>query len=143
MIEELWGASAAGFIGGAPKLGKSWLGLDMAVSVTSATSCLERYPVIEPGPALVYLADDALPSVRERVCGIARRRGLELGDLNLHVITAPTLRLDRAGDRDRLFEAVRRLRARLLLLDPLVRLHFADELCDASHNSSHVTSPVM
>jgi len=38
-----------------------------------------------------------------------------------------SIRLDRAGDRDQLFEAVRRLRARLLLLDPLVRLHCADE----------------
>jgi hypothetical protein len=25
----------------------------------------------------------------------------------------------------------------------LVRLHSLDELCDASHNSSYVTSPVM
>jgi hypothetical protein len=127
MIEGLWGASAVGLVGGAPKCCKSWLGLDMAVSVATATSCLERYEILEPGPALVYLAEDALLTVRERVAGIARRRGLELRDLDLHVITAPTLRLDRAEDREQLFEAVRRLRARLLLLDPLVRLHSADE----------------
>jgi hypothetical protein len=127
MIEGLWGASAVGLVGGAPKCCKSWLGLDMAVSVATATPCLERYAVVEPGTALVYLAEDALATVRERVAGIARRRKLELSQLELHVITAPTLRLDRAGDRDQLFEAVRRLRARLLILDPLVRLHSADE----------------
>jgi hypothetical protein len=127
MIEGLWGASAVGLVGGAPKCCKSWLGLDMAVSVATATPCLERYEVAEHGPTLVYLADDALATVRERVAGIARRRGLELTELDLHVITAPSLRLDRPGDRDQLFDAVGRLRARLLLLDPLVRLHSADE----------------
>jgi hypothetical protein len=127
MIEGLWGASAVGLVGGAPKCCKSWLGLDMAVSVATQTPCLERYAIVEPGAALVYLAEDTLSTVRERVAGIARRRGLELTALDLHVITAPTLRLDRAGDRDQLFEAGRRLRARLLLLDPLVRLHSADE----------------
>jgi hypothetical protein len=127
MIEGLWGASAVGLVGGAPKSCKSWLGLDMAVSVATQTRCLERYEILEPGAALVYLAEDALLTVRERVSGIARRRGLDLTALDLHVITAPTLRLDRAGDREALFEAARRLRARLLLLDPLVRLHSADE----------------
>jgi hypothetical protein len=45
----------------------------------------------------------------------------------LHVITAATLRLDDPGDRDRLVATVARLRPRLLLLDPLVRLHSGDE----------------
>ena len=72
----------------------------------------------EPGPALVYLAEDALPVVRERVAGMARHRGLDLAGVDVHVITAPVLRLDREPDRTRLLEAARRLRPRLLLLDP-------------------------
>ena len=43
------------------------------------------------------------------------------------MITAPTLRLDRDPHRTRLFETAKRLRPRLLLLDPLVRLHGIDE----------------
>jgi AAA domain len=43
------------------------------------------------------------------------------------VITASVLRLDRGADRARLRETTRRLRPRLLLLDPLVRLHGIDE----------------
>ena len=38
---------------------------------------------------LVYLAEDALPIVRERVEGMARHRGLELAGVDIHVITAP------------------------------------------------------
>lgn len=127
LIEGLWGPAAVGLIGGAPKSCKSWLGLDMAVSVVTGTPCLGRYRIEEPGAALVYLAEDALSVVRERVASIARSRGLPLSNLDLHVITAASLRLDQARDRERLFETAQCLRPRLLLLDPLVRLHAADE----------------
>jgi hypothetical protein len=127
LVEGLWGAQSVGVIGGAPKCAKTWLGLDMALSVATGTACLGRYAVPEPGPVLVYLAEDALPVVRERVAGMARHRGLDLAGVDVHVITAPVLRLDREPDRTRLLEAIRPLRPRLLLLDPLVRLHGIDE----------------
>jgi RecA-family ATPase len=127
LVEELWGASSVGVIGGAPKCAKTWLGLDMALSVATGTACLGKYAVPEPGPVLVYLAEDALPVLRERVEGMARHRSLDLGQVEIHVITAPTLRLDRDRDRTRLWETTRRLRPKLLLLDPLVRLHGIDE----------------
>lgn len=127
LIEELWGDSSVGVIGGAPKCAKTWLGLDMALSVATGTPCLGKYAVPKSGPVLVYLAEDALPIVRQRVAGMARQRGLDLAAVELYVITAVTLRLDRDPHRSRLFETARRLRPRLLLLDPLVRLHGIDE----------------
>jgi RecA-family ATPase len=127
LVDELWGASSVGVIGGAPKCAKTWLGLDMALSVATGTACLGKYAVPQPGPVLVYLAEDALLFVRERIEGMARYRGLELDSVEIHVITAPVLRLDRDRDRTRLWETTRRLRPRLLVLDPLVRLHGIDE----------------
>jgi len=127
LVEQLWCAQSVGVIGGAPKCAKTWLGLDMALSVATGTPCLGKYAIPEPGPVLVYLAEDALRTVRERVEGIARHRGLDLEGVEIHVITAPVLRLDHDRDRRRLWEAVRRLRPRLLVLDPLVRLHGIDE----------------
>ena len=127
LIEQLWGESSVGVIGGAPKCSKTWLGLDMALSVATGTPCLGKYAVPRAGPVLVYLAEDALPVVRERVAGMARHRGLDLAGVEIHVITAPTLRLDRDPHRGRLLETAKRLRPRLLLLDPLVRLHGIDE----------------
>ena len=127
LVEELWGASSVGVIGGAPKCAKTWLGLDMALSVAPGTACFGKYAVPEPGPVLIYLAEDALLVVRERVAGMARHRGLDLAGVEVHVITAPVLRLDRGPDRARLWEATQRLRPRLLVLDPLVRLHGIDE----------------
>jgi len=127
LVEQLWGESSVGVIGGAPKCSKTWLGLDLALSVATGTECLGKYAVTRAGPVLVYLAEDALPVVRERVEGMARHRGLDLAGVEIHVITAPTLRLDRGPHRERLFETARRIRPRLLLLDPLVRLHGIDE----------------
>jgi len=127
LVEELWGARSVGVIGGAPKCAKTWLGLDMALSVATGTACLGKYAVPEPGPVLVYLAEDALLVVRERIGGMARHRGLDLAGVEIHVITTPVLRLDRDRDRARLLETTRRLRPRLLVLDPLVRLHGIDE----------------
>lgn len=127
LIDQLWGASSVGVIGGAPKCSKTWLALDMALSVATGTACLNKYDVPEPGPVLIYLAEDALSVVRERVEGMARQRGLDLDAVDVHVITAPTLRLDRDPHRTQLLETARRIRPRLLLLDPLVRLHGIDE----------------
>ena len=127
LVEQLWGASSVGVIGGAPKCSKTWLGLDLALSVATGTACLGKYAVPEPGPVLVYLAEDALPIVRERVAGMARHRGLDLDRVGIHVITAAILRLDQEPHRTRLLETAKRLRPRLLLLDPLVRLHGLDE----------------
>ena len=56
LVEQLWGASSVGVIGGAPKCSKTWLGLDLALSVATGTACLGTYAVPEAGPVLVYLA---------------------------------------------------------------------------------------
>src|SRR5271156_1088417 len=110
LVEQLWCANSVGVIGGAPKCAKTWLGLDMALSVATGTACLGKYAVPEPGPVLVYLAEDALLVVRERVAGMARHRGLDLAQVAIHVITAPVLRLDRDPDRTRLLATTQRLR---------------------------------
>ena len=94
LVEQLWGDSSVGVIGGAPKCSKTWLGLDLALSVATGTPCLGRYAVPRPGPVLVYLAEDALPVVRERVQGMARHRGLDLADVDIYVITAASLQFD-------------------------------------------------
>ncbi|MCP4036906.1 MAG: AAA family ATPase [bacterium] len=127
LIEPLWGRTAVGFVAGAPKLGKTWLALDLALSVASDTACLGRFPIVESGPVLVYLAEDHPAHLRQRLEGMCRHRGLDLGDVPIHVITAPSLRLDLDRDRHRLTATVQAIQPRLVVLDPLVRLHQRDE----------------
>jgi hypothetical protein len=127
LIEELWARAGVGIIGGAPKCCKSWLGLDLALSVASGTPCLDTFPVAEAGGVLVYMAEDAAPVVKARLVGLCRHRGLDLAALPVFVITAPSVRLDLPRDQHRLAETVRRAAPRLLLLDPFVRLHRINE----------------
>lgn len=125
-IDQIWG-DGVGILGGPPKCTKSWFGLDMAVSLASATALLGRFQVRDPGPTLVYLAEDDLRQVRSRIAGICQHRGLDIDAIDLHVITAPVVRLDQDADQKRLSITVDRIRPKLLLLDPLVRLHRLDE----------------
>ncbi len=127
LAHDLWARQAVGIIGGAPKSFKSWLALDLAVSVASGTPALGRFAVDEPGPVAAYLAEDALPLVRQRIAGICAHRRLALAELDLHLITAPALRLDLETDQQRLRALLEEQRPRLLVLDPLVRLHRLDE----------------
>ncbi len=125
-IDQVWG-EGVGILGGPPKCAKSWFGLDMAISLASATAFLGHFAVRDPGPTLVYLAEDALPQVRDRIAGVCRHRGLDLAQLDMHVITAPAVRLDQAADQKRLAATLESIQPKLLLLDPLVRLHRLDE----------------
>jgi hypothetical protein len=129
LVEHLWSRTGVGFIGGQPKLGKTWLGLDLAISVATATPCLDTFAVPEQGSVLVYLAEDHPSAVRNRLAGLCAHRGLDLARVPIHVITAPVLRLDLAADRSALEATVAAVGPRLLLLDPLVRLHRRDENC--------------
>lgn len=127
LIEFMWTHAAVGIIGGPPKCCKSWLGLDMAVSVASGSPCLDRFPVQRPGHVLIFLAEDALPAVRARIEALCAHRQIPLNSLNLYVITASALRLDLVRDQQRLKATLDAFKPRLLLLDPLVRLHRLDE----------------
>lgn len=127
LVEQLWARSAVGIIGGAPKCCKSWLGLDLALSVASGSPCLGRFAVTDKGSVLLYMAEDSTAIVKQRLGGLCRHRGLDLKALPIDVITAPALRLDLELDQARLAATVRRHAPRLLLLDPFVRLHRIDE----------------
>jgi hypothetical protein len=83
--------------------------------------------VKQPGPTLIFLAEDATGAVRARIEALCAHRRLDIHRLNLYVITASTLRLDLEHDQKRLKATVAALRPHLLLLDPLVRLHRLDE----------------
>ena len=127
LVDGLWGRQAVGIVGGEPKCGKSFLALDLAVAVAAGVPCLRRFPAAQPGPVLMFAAEDAGHIVRRRLQGIAAAAGAGFETLDIAVIDVPVLRLDHAADRQRLLETVARHGSRLLVLDPLVRLHGVDE----------------
>ncbi len=79
-----------------------------------------------PG-VLLYAAEDAGHVVRQRLQGIAAAADVHFDDLDIAVIDTPVLRLDRKADQAKLAATVDQARPRILILDPLVRLHGVDE----------------
>jgi hypothetical protein len=137
LITGLWSSEAVGIVGGEPKCCKSFLALDLAVAVASGAPALRRFPVASPGRVLLYAAEDALHIVRARLEGICAATECRLTDLDIQVITAPSVRLDLPADRDALERTVAAIKPKLLILDPFVRLHRIDE------NSSGEVAPLL
>ena len=137
LVTGLWSEQAVGIVGGEPKCCKSFLALDLAVAVAGGVPCLRRFAVPRAGRVLLFAAEDALHIVRRRPEGISAAAGVALANLDIQVITAPTVRLDLDADRRNLAETVARLQPRLLILDPFVRLHRIDE------NASGEVAPLL
>jgi len=127
LIDHLWTRGAVGIVGAPPKSYKSWLAMEMAVAVAAGVPCLGTFPVSTPGPVLLYAAEETLPAVRARLESLARHYQLDLAQIPVWVITADALRLDRSDDQQKLEATLLHYQPRLLVLDPLIRLHGLDE----------------
>jgi hypothetical protein len=63
LVHSLWPAGAVGMLGGSPKSCKTWLGLDLALSVASGTDCLGSFPGAHsriPGHTVTAAGDVAM-----------------------------------------------------------------------------------
>lgn len=138
LIHGLWAKEAVGIIGGEPKSYKSFLALSIAVAVTSGKPCLQSFAVKQTGRVLLYAAEDAAHIVRDRLDKICAFQGIELADLDLWIITSPSIHLDIQTERLNLAETVEKLKPTLLILDPFVRLHTGID-----ENLSSAVAPIL
>lgn len=127
LIEGLWGRESTGIIGGEPKVCKSWLALEMALSVASKTPCLGRFKISRSGVSMAYFAEDSRKNTYLRFQKLCLGKNIEPETVPMYLIDAPILRLDSQEDREKLEGTIARYRPVFLVLDPLVRLHSLDE----------------
>jgi hypothetical protein len=125
LLADLFLVGAAGILGGAPKAGKSFFALELAVAVASGAPALDRFAVAAPGPVVLLAAEDPPAVVVQRLAALATARQHALASLPIGVIVEAGLRLPEGLDR--LAATVVQQQARLLILDPLIRVHRADE----------------
>jgi hypothetical protein len=95
------------------------------VALASRTVGAGHFPAPRQRPVVLLCAEDPTPVLASRLEALARSRSRELGGLPIDVIVEPSVRLP--GDLERLSATLARSRPGLLLLDPLIRLHRADE----------------
>lgn len=127
LVEGLWPEQGVGFLGGHPKACKSWLALDIALSVASRTAVLGVFAVERGGAVLLFAAEDSPAMVRARFQGMAAQRKLALSEVPIQLVLENGLRLESARDQARLRATLEELRPVLLVLDPFVRMTGIDE----------------
>lgn len=125
IVEGLFLEAGAGILGGAPKSCKSFFALDLCVAIASGTACAGRFRTLNQGPVVLLCAEDPHAVISARLQALARSRGRSLEDLPLEVIVEPAVQLP--DGLQRLAATLAVFSPRLLLLDPLIRLHRADE----------------
>lgn len=66
IVKGILTEGACGFIAGEPKSYKSWVGLDLALSVSTGADFLGQFPVVDPGPVLYIQEEDPAPTLKNR-----------------------------------------------------------------------------
>ena len=127
LVEHLWAHQAVGVLGGSPKSCKTYLALEIALAVATGTPCLGRFHVPEPGPVLLFAAEDTPVNIRARLRDLAQVRSVDFDALPVFLILTDQLRLDLKPDLERLVHAIHARQPRLLILDPFVRMHRLQE----------------
>jgi hypothetical protein len=135
LIEGFLTLSSLTVLAAAPKVGKTFVCLALAIAVASGREAMGRFRAAAPGRVLMFPAEDDPRSVRERIEALCAGQNLVVSDdFPIDIITSDALKLDREEDRESLEELLRLQRPKLLILDPLVRLHSG-----AESSSSHMS----
>ena len=109
-------------LAGPQKAGKSTFAMDLAVAVAQGQPVLGR-PVLA-GPTLYVLEEGTAAGVADRYRRILVRRGMPA---QTHVVVRAGIRTDESKRWRALRAEIERLQPVLVVLDPLVKLHGADE----------------
>lgn len=66
LVQGVLTEGACGFIAGEPKCYKSWVGLDLALSVATGADFLGHFRIQNPGPVLYIQEEDPAPTLKNR-----------------------------------------------------------------------------
>jgi AAA domain/DnaB-like helicase N terminal domain len=123
LVEQLMVEAALAFVVGSWKVGKTWLLLELAISVVSGEPVLGRYPVPEPGPVILVVEESGRAALHRRLDRLARGRAIAKGRLaELHFGANLGVRLNEPRWQRRLREAATAIGPRAVILDPWVRI---------------------
>jgi len=125
LIENMWVDKSRGLIAGNPGVGKTWLALDMLISVASGQLCLGKYAV-QQGAVLLVEEEASELNLSRRLHCLARARGLKDSDLqNLFLLTRQYAKVPK--DMKDIYSLVVENEIKLVVFDSLRRFHGAEE----------------
>lgn len=90
LVQDTWVDQTVGFISGRSKSFKTWIALDLALSVLSGQSFLNRYEIARTGPVLLIQEEDPTAILQERLRLISKSKDM-LPRVKVHNSTQVTL----------------------------------------------------
>ncbi len=143
LIADWFPVGTQGIISAESGTYKSWLALDLAISVASGTPFLGQFPVLDPGGVTFIQEENAPNDVQGRVARIEKARGISTGvgdpvDYPLRIANIAGFDLTNPDHRDRIERIATRSEQRLIILDPFYMM-----LGDADENSGRDIRPVI
>ncbi len=117
-----------GFIGGEPKLGKSWLALQIALAVSTGTPVLGSFPVINRERVLFIEEEDSADLLRRRIRLLCAGHGIPMPeDAYFRLAVRTGFQVDNPRWFTTLEHELREFRPALVIVDVLNKVHGADE----------------
>lgn len=136
MIENMWVDKSRGLIAGHPGVGKTWLALDMLLSVATGQLCLGKYVPNVVGGVLLIEEEASILNLARRIHAMARGRGMKDSDMtNFHHVTRQFLKIPKHEKEISAF--IQSNAIKFVVFDSLRRFHTAKE------NSSDEMQPVL
>lgn len=74
LVKDILTIGGLGFIAGEPKSFKSWVGLDLAVSIATGSRFLNTFDVMAPGPVLYLQEEDSPSTIKIRYSKVLRSK---------------------------------------------------------------------
>lgn len=125
LIENVWVDKSRGLIAGNPGVGKTWIALDMLISVATGQLCMGKFAV-KQGNVLLVEEESSELNLSRRFHALARARGLSPVDLShCYYMTRQFVKLPR--DLHELYWLIAEHDIRLVVFDSLRRFHSGDE----------------
>jgi hypothetical protein len=135
LVEDSWVDGTVGFISGPSKSYKTWIALDLGLSILSGRPFLDQFVVGKTGPVILVQEEDPMPILQERIRLIGNHKGMlpsaewfpaekqlkvHYPDYPLHIINLQGFSLQTDERVDQLRRLISQVNPALVILDPLV-----------------------
>ena len=131
-VEDWLPDASITFLVSPPESYKTWLLLDLAVSISANVPFLGRYRVLKPGPTMIIQQEDSHAGLTDRLALIVEQKLNEqtvlegeewqvptMPDLPIYVHPSRMLRFDNERVLEELEKQIEAIRPRVVMIDPL------------------------
>ena len=137
LVEDTWVDRTVGFISGRSKSYKTWIALDLGLSVLSGQPFLGLYRVARTGPVLLIQEEDPAAILQERLRLIAKSKGMlptisfspeptrftiDYPEYPLHIINLQSFQLTDEDKLNEVREAIARIKPVAVIVDPFINV---------------------